>query len=336
MSIIFMDGFDLYPTIASMNRRGYNSPTSTLQTGRFSGQCWRTDFNSNSMYRSIGASLDNIAVGFAWRISNLANLTTGKSIIHFYNGGGGATTICKLGATVDGRLVFGRGDFTTNKICESASGIITANTWYYIELELVRATGSGGSINVYLDGALVANLGSTNTGSAAIDAYGFNTEGMAATADFDDMYICNVATKLGEMRIETLRPTADTATKDFSRSTGADNFALIDETLWNDDTDYTFSSTAAQKDLFDLANLSSSPLSVKAVQPLMLARKDDAATRQLRHNMKNGATTTNGTTRNLAASYVPYLDIYETNPDTAAAWTGSDVNATQLGYELVS
>jgi len=336
MAIIFTEGFDLYASTTQMQRRGYNVPTASLQTGRFSGQCWRGDFNAASLIRALGGSYNNLSFGFAFLVSNLANASTGKSIISLYNGGGAGTVVCKLGADNAGKLIFGRTDFTTNKICESAAGVIVANTWAYIEFELVRATGSGGSVNVYCNGALVANLGSTNTGASSIDAYTFNSEGWTATAQYDDMYITDAATKLGEMRIETLVPTADTATKDWTRSTGADNYANVDDATMDDDTTYNSSSTAAQKDLFDMANLSSTPASVKAVVPILVARKDNAATRTARTNLKSGATTANGTTRNLGASYQLFEQIYETNPDTAAAWTGAEVNGMQLGYELVA
>jgi hypothetical protein len=69
---------------------------------------------------------------------------------------------------------------------------------------------------------------------------------------------------------------------------------------------------------------------------LMVGRKDDAAARQLRTKLKSGMTTANGTTQGMATSYLPYGDLYETDPDTTTAWTPSGVNAMHVGIEVVS
>jgi hypothetical protein len=68
----------------------------------------------------------------------------------------------------------------------------------------------------------------------------------------------------------------------------------------------------------------------------MVARKDDAEGRQVRTKLKSGTTTADGTTRGMATSYLAYGDLYETDPDTAIAWTPSGVNAMQVGIEVVS
>jgi hypothetical protein len=58
--------------------------------------------------------------------------------------------------------------------------------------------------------------------------------------------------------------------------------------------------------------------------------------RQARTKLKSGTTTADGTTQGIATSYLPYGDLYETDPDTAMAWTPSGVNTVQVGIEVVS
>jgi hypothetical protein len=337
MAIIFMDGFDMY-TQSTVARKGYGgtpgSPNN-VDTGRFSGQSWKADSNANPMTTPTFTAIDSIAIGFAYQQQNVnSNYSTGKAMMTFRNG---STEICKLGVDQNGALKFGRGDFTTNNVCSSSNGAIVAGAWNYIEVELVRATGSGGSVNVYLNGALVANASSTNTGASSIDNIAITTEAASSGNRWiDDFYIVNTNTKLGECKIETLRPTADTAQKDWTPNSGANNYSRVNNTTFDDDTSYNADATVGHKDLFDLADLSSTPSSIKAVQTVFVARKDDATTRTARVNMKNGSTTTNGTTRSMASTYGLWNDIYETNPDTSAAFTASNVNAMQLGYEVVS
>ena len=56
----------------------------------------------------------------------------------------------------------------------------------------------------------------------------------------------------------------------------------------------------------------------------------------MRCKVKSGAATADGTPHALTASYVYYRDIFETDPDTAAAWTSAGVDAVQIGPEVVT
>ena len=105
-------------------------------------------------------------------------------------------------------------------------------------------------------------------------------------------------------------------------------------TTVNGDTDYIASGTVGDLDLYEVGDLPFTPDSIHAVQVTMCARKDDAATREVRSKVKSGAATASGATH--AASYVYYQDIFETDPGTAAAWTAGGVNAIQIGPEVVT
>lgn len=334
MALVFMDGFDLYASASEMQRRGWvlgSASPNTMQTGRFGGRAFSLSNGNNIlMFQPITAT-DAFAIGFAFKTDNVGSFGAGGGeILQFRNG---ATTILKLAIINNGRIALGRTDVTSTLICQSAINTIASNTWYYVELEITRHA-SAGVATIYVNGVNVATASGANTGASIIDSFGMN--GGFTNVYYDDLYVTNTAAKLGECRIETLRPTVDTATKDFTRSAGANNFDNVDDVQTDDDTTYNFSGTVGHKDLFDLANLSSTPLTVLAVQPILCAKKDNSATRQIRHNMKNGVTTTNGTTRNLSGSYLYYADIYVLNPDTAAAFDGTAVNAMQLGYEVVA
>jgi hypothetical protein len=339
MSIILVEGFDTYTALADAALGGWNgSPTGNVSvvTGRFAGKATRIgNFNSVPYSRGLAATaINNLSAGFAFRTDNLASRSaTGNLLFGLYNG---STLVCGVYLTSAGQLRFGRTDSSGNNIVSSASALISINTWYYIEFELVRASGSGGSVTVYLDGTSVATLGSTNTGASAIDGIGL--VGAVGNTDFDDLYVTNAAARLGTgpLWIETIYPTGDTAEKDFSRSAGSDNYAMVDEAQSDGDSTYTSSSTPGAYDLFDFGNLSSIPSVIYAVVPTFAARKDDATVRTMRTKHKSGATTTDGTSRGIAASYQFFTQIYETNPATLGAYTNSDVSNLQVGYELVS
>jgi hypothetical protein len=176
-----------------------------------------------------------------------------------------------------------------------------------------------------------------NTGSSSIDAVVLSSDGSFSTQRiYDDLYMTNTATRVGERRIDVLRPSADTAQKDWTPSTGTNNSALVDDTTFNDDTDYVSASTVGNKDLYDIGNLGFTPAAITALQVTYRARKDDATTREIRANVKSGSTTANGATKGMTTSYQTFFDIYETDPATSAAWTTSAVNALQIGPEVVT
>jgi hypothetical protein len=339
MSILMVEGFDLYNALADASLGGWNgSPTGNVSviSGRFAGKAVRVgNFNSVPYGRGFAVTaINNMSMGFAFRVDNLASRSaTGNLLLGLYNVG---TLVCGVYLTSGGQIRFGRTDSSGNNIVSSASGVVVVNTWYYLEFELVRATGSGGSVTVYLDGTSIATLGSTNTGASAIDNIGL--VGAVGNTDFDDLYVTNAASRLGSgpLWVETIYPTGDTAEKDFARSAGSDNYAMVDEAVADGDTTYNVSSTPGHYDLFDFGGLSTIPSVIYAVVPTFSARKDDGTPRTVRTKHKSGATTTDGTSRGIAASYQFFTQIYEVNPTTAGAYTNSDVSNLQVGYELVS
>ena len=340
MAIQFMDGFDLYNVIADFALKpGVNQPSGALQLispGRFGGRAMESSFFQNAICDVVLGSGNTKSVGFAYRMDTVANCTTGAAFLYF-RGTGGTVDVCKLGVDVNGALVMGRGDFTTNKICNSANGVIVANTWAYIEIELTRSA-TVGAVTVYVNGVSVCAASAANTGAVAVDSIRWGLgpiAGANATRDTDDFYITDTATRLGESRIDVLRPSADTATADWTPLSGT-RASNVDDTTQDGDTTYVSDATVGHKDLYDVANLPISPTTVRAVQTILFARKDDAALRQIRNNLKSGTTAANGTTRTLGSSYAMFTDLYELDPNTAAAWTGTTVNAAQLGLELVT
>lgn len=345
MTVVWVDGFDLYDgTNAKLSHRYADTSADSStgnHTGRFTGsKSVQLNFGITSTSRLTVpvSSGDNWSVGVAVNpqgVNSLAGITAaGDGFIYFMNG---ATVIAKLGIKSNGSLICGRADFTTNVIgAASATGILTVGNFTFIEAEFTR-NGSTGVFNVYANGALILSNTGANTGASSIDNIALQNPSGSDGVTVDDWYIASGATRLGECRVQTLMPSADTATKQWAASTGTNHAALVDEIPSNGDSDYIFDSTVGNKDLFDVADLADIPLTIHAVQPLIVARKDDATLREIRTNMKNGSTTTNGTTRTMGSGYKIWADPLQlVNPDTAAAWTVSNINAMQLGVETVT
>jgi len=334
MPLLFFDGFDMYQSNTQPAMRGWAGAVinGISDAGRFgTSRAISILGNGNDLTQSLTAS-STVSVGFALKTAAVSSLAaTGGELFRFLNG---TTLQCKVGIKSDGSLVTGRGDFTTNNIGTSAAGLITSGAWNYIEIELTRNAATG-ILKVWLNGTLVINSTNVNTGASNIDKVAL-AGASSSNHTFDDFYLTNDATRLGERRVDYLPPSADTATEDWTPSTGTNSAALLDEIPMNNDTDYVSSATVGHKDLFDMTNLSSTPTVIDGVQTVLAARKDDAATRDVRTNFKSGTTTVNGTTRAMSAGYVISSDLYLLDPDTGAAWTAAGVNASQLGFEVVT
>lgn len=336
MSLVWFEGFDTLADDVSdtdLQLVGYRLSGGMLISSsvpRFAGSRYLEVGSSAQIRLTLPGTTDNISVGFAFR-TNGPGGASGTSIFEFQTAAD--ALVCMLGLDSNMALRFGRGDFTTNNIGTTANNVIVANTWHYIEIECVRSA-TVGQVRIWVDGVQVLTLTNQNTGATIFGVTSFRG---IVFGLFDDYYICNTATEhKGDCRVETLMPNADTATKDFGRSTGTDNFALVDEKPENGDTDYLTAATVGNKDLYDCGNLSSTPSAIHAVQTEMFARKDDAVARAVRVNIKSGATTSNGATKAMATTYTVSRNLLLVDPNTSAAWAAAAVNAAQIGPEVVT
>lgn len=339
MGIVFIDGFDLYADSSQFARRYALTNSAALAAGRFgSGKCLSIQQNNGfSLARSFTAT-DDLVVGFAFRAkgTGLSGASTGRDLFRIRNG---TTNIGFFGYDSAGRMKYTLSNYST-PLAQSDVDVVADGVWNYIELKLHRATGTGGSVDILVNGVSVASATGINTGSSSIDniqaSSGTNTSSSDNSMQYDDLYIRNDLTLLGPSRVDTLRPSADTAQKDWTPSAGSDNYAMVNDATYDDST-YVSASGPGDLDLYDFDNMGFNPDSIHAVQALYTASKDDVTARTVRSSVLSGATTANGATVAPGdTGFAVYTDIYEQDPATSAAWDTSGVNALQAGIEVVS
>lgn len=344
MGITWIDGFDLYAAsgVQPDNAGRYTSNVTNhpgVTTGRFGGQA--LDFKANNgLEFYFGAGLtggkNTVTIGFAIKFNGSAlPADANRRIVWFQNG---STVVATLSVDVDGTVKFYRGDNSTLLI-NSAAGAITSGNWAYLEVAFTR-NASTGSAEIKVNGTTVAGpTGSLNTGADAIDRIRLvrvQSLGGSDTINIDDLYVKDdVSSFLGDCRVETIRPSAETADQDWTPSTGTDNSANVDDTTTDGDSTYNSAANAGDKDIYDLANLSTTPATIHAVQPTMVARKDDATTRTVACRVKSDASV-DGATHTMASGYQVFADVVELDPDGGIAWTAAAVNAAQLEIEVIS
>lgn len=331
---IISDGFDLYNDGFPVTRRWSMGQYAdfSAQPGRFGGQGVRgkaeypLTIGTPSGDRSIGA------FGFAYKIERYS---TSSAMICSLFDGLNEQLMLKL-SQGGGISVFRNGQYGA-KIADSAGGSVLPNAWTYIECEY-KIDDSLGYVRLWCNGVQVLNVSNLNTmGSSKVA----NTFGFRGPYDifayFDDFYFNSEGTRLGELKIETIRPTADTATKDFVSNLGGANFEAVDDTTTDLDTSYVSSNTVGAKDYYDMGNIAGNPSTIIGVVPVAIARKDDAGTRTISLNIKSDGSEAKSSELGLSSDYSMVVgDMVAVDPKTGAAWTPAGVNAAQLGIEVKS
>lgn len=340
MAILFTEGFDSYNTTTGLNL--LTRWTSSSLPNNFSTT--RTPFNyGKSYFLSATTSVfcvsptftatPTITLGCNVYLTTLTNTTTAWALFEFISSG---TSQGWLHVMNDGTVQYSRG----NNVAIARSTTLRkfkVATWQYIELS-VSISDTVGTVRVDLDGETILNVSNLDT-----------RNGVPTTVDqvrigsnngdfpyFDDLYVSDSITPLGPQRIYTLKPTADTAQKQWLPLSGTDNFAMVDDSPIDGDATYVSGSAIGDFDLYDLENYTPVTATVNAVNQLVWARKTDATTRTMNLTTKSGSTTTDSAAITLLTSYAGYSRIYNTDPNTSAAWTISGINALQIGQKVAS
>jgi hypothetical protein len=213
--------------------------------------------------------------------------------------------------------------------------------WHHIEVE--AKYNNTGSLKVWIDGILQINTGSVdtfNSGTPATTNIAVASVPNTMTFLIDDLVIWDeigtdfVLAPMGEHRILTRYPSADTAQKQFTASTGTDNYAMVDDAGMHDgDTTYVQSTTIGHEDLYDVTDMGVTPLSIFAVAVNTRAKKTDTGAVTMKNHLKSGATDSAGAAAVLSGSYAQYADYYGKDPNGTIAWTAAAVDAAQIGFK---
>jgi hypothetical protein len=331
--LLFMDGFDHYTTLANKwpTASGYIISSAA---GRNGTSGLRRN-GGNAIIRVPLSPTPTIIVGFTFLYTDAGPLVPLGNIDE--SGIGHLRIDLATGGFI--RVIRN----ATGTALGTSTGALLPGVRYFVE---IKATihDTAGSVEVRVDGATwlqLTNVDTRNGGTGVVDTFGFGAaQGGAIQTDYDDLYICDNSGAsnndfLGDVKVETLRPTGSGAHTDFTPSAGS-NWQNVDDAAPNDDTDYNSSAVAGARDSFAMSDLATSQGSVKAVQQMTRLRKDDAGTRTARASLRVGATDYDGAGQSVQDTYVSRLRVVEQNPATSAPWTISDVNALEAGYELVS
>jgi hypothetical protein len=342
MALRFIDGFDHYNSAilrASTKWNCFGVPTISATGGRRSSGALYCDGNMG-----VSKTLDNQQtwiVGFAYYCT--AYGASNATLVSFYDS---ATTQCGLYINAVGNLKFYRGDKFGTALGTSAN-TIQLNTWNYIECK-VKIANSGGTVEVRVNGSStgwlsLSGLDTCSNANEYANIIRLSYPDYDSTKYYDDVYIADITGAsnndfLGDVRVDAYYPTGNGTYSQFvgSDSDSTDNYLHLDETSPDNDATYVQSATVGHKDTYAFGDMTHTPSAIFGVQIVPDVKKDDDGARTGRTCLISGATESPGTAQAISTSYVMWPEIYNTDPNTSAAWTKANFNAIEAGYEIAS
>jgi hypothetical protein len=352
MALVFADGFDHY-LYRDILKKWTGQTSGTVGTSVIAADFARPPggmginllegSTARGFYKTLSATHASFVCGFAINFTAGAPTNTSAPFWAVWDSSAaiGATAQLGLRGDAGGHLVLYSN--TTGTILATSTNTFSGNVWYHIE---IKATihNTAGAYEVRVNGSSVGWIPAASskntrqhTTNAYIDSVGFMAPGIT-TAYLDDFYFLSSASPnndfLGPIKVMTAFPAG---AGNYAQWVGnfASNFTNTQELAGDGDNTFNQSATANQIDTFGFDDMPTG--TIIAVQDVMMARQDAGAARVVRTKFRSGGGSDySGTSFNMAGSYQFHCDPRDVDPATSSAYTVTNFNAQERGYELVS
>lgn len=344
MTIEYMESFDVAGSLAELRAKAGGTVEGTLLTtaGINGGGALALGTSNGTVLSSLLPTTPTyVSVAF-WN-KQLTTLPSSNALVQI-----GSTTTLPTSQISNGSTHLGF-IFITGGILQCYMGgalvdtitpaqhNITTDVWQHIEMRLyIDAVGVA---ELYVDGILVYSFAG-DTADASSLAYNFCIAGTGTSTNryVDDVVVIAAPSALpaviGQHVIQAQVPTGAGTN---SAWTGA--YTDVDDpflTVSDGDTTYITSTTLNAKSDFAIAALAITPTTILGIQTSVETRKTDAGTKGVTPYIISNVTTSAGVEVPATEAYLYASTIYNTDPDTAAAWTEAGVNAIKVGVEITT
>jgi hypothetical protein len=330
MAILFMDGFDNTATSTHKWTSGGFTYGNTSPSTRFGTGKWGA-YSTSALSKSLPTNYATLHCGAAVyftgaNIPQIAFQDAGSIQVDVIINTNGSISVRRGGSTVLGT---------------TAPGLVPNNSWNHIGFKST-INNTTGTYDVWLNGVNVLTGTGANTRFTSNNyANQFSLGTVSGVVYFDDVYVGDTSGSapgndfIGDTRIDTQYPNGAGNYAQWTPSTGF-NWQNVDETPPNGDTDYNSVATVGHIDSFTPTSVVPLTGVVYARQVNIYARKDDAATRKIAPLFRHSGADNVGADMVMPSSYAMFLQVFEQNPATTAAWTVSDCNNDEIGYKVTA
>jgi len=223
---------------------------------------------------------------------------------------------------------------SAGSLLATGSTALAQDTWYRIELMV--GTGASANWAVQLNGVTEisgsgASLNASNNGRLFL---GKVTDVSSQSVDFFyDDFAMDDAGYPGEGKIVRLVPNANGSTMQWTTGTGSSNYLEVDDVPMGVGSYVKNTGAANEVALFDLTDSATAGISgtIHAIRPEIQARLDATGTSAFSLRTRSGSTNSDLGTNALTTGGTYLSTIYALDPDTAAAWTTSGIDALEVG-----
>lgn len=359
MALLFADSFDTYAT--SDFTQVWTQIITTLSgnptigaTGRRSTNGLRFPNVSSDECKPVAITLapadSTFIVGFAFKQtgafgnytinSNLSIFTSSagsgsSQLIHVRTSG---TTHLVFRIKTNGQIEVLRGDGT---LLGSTTAALQVGVFAYLEFK-GTIDNSTGAVDIRINSASVLSLTGVDTQNGATATWdeiviGKMANADAITLDIDDLYVCDGSGGasddfLGDVAVDAIYPNGAGTHSDGTPSTGSDQYAVVDETPMNGDTDYNTLAAVSDRDSFAFPNAPVASATILGVQVKIQARLDSGGTAGLKASTRIGGTDYDGAESAVGGSYAVHRQIWDVKPSDSTPWVDTDINAAEFGY----
>jgi hypothetical protein len=361
MALIFYEGFDTYNSLTELrSARPYVDPGYYVA---FSGY---PNFQTNE--GRFGGKSFGGGYWVYWGLINITSFTTDtelytgravklpindEGLICFYGNVGG-TNSPDVYVTVSAGVIYAYyvNSGGTNILLGQSSIRFQYNIWHYIEARCKMSTDnttSDGIVEVWLNNEKIISNTScvTKKSNTSTTWLGINFSSATVTNGGewrnDDIYITDTTgpapwnTRLGDIRIASIVPSADVGANTGTPSTGSTHWGVIDELPYNTSDYLTIPNSSGNAEKFAHAPIPTVPSKIFSISSSMYVLKSDVGSANIRSILVSNTSgyQSNANTTYLNTNYTRYVDVFDKNPETGNTWTSGEFSNTLIGVEVV-
>lgn len=348
MACVWIEGFESHRLSTQFARKyASQSGNMTLASGRVFGNAGGVQ-SAVMVTPSIGSG-NTFVIGYGCRFtSHSTAVNSGNQGLYIETGPNEQCHI-EIESTISLgiRFLLKRGATTV-----ATSSYFDFGVWHYFEWVITVRDGTDGAYELRHNGVQdISNTGVNlaDNGTDGWDIFAFRyTSNVSTTLRYDDMYVCDgTGSKnndfLGPSVVEEVEVTANGATNDWGDSGGGVNSNNVDDSGGSSPDDvgtggYINSDVNTDLDLFEMSDLVNITGTIHAVQLGLQMAMGAAGTRTVKAKYRDPDTTVvDGASHVIdSTTYDEFTEVFDDNPNSAAAWDVADIDDGQFGVEVVS
>lgn len=348
MACVWIEGMESHK-LGTQFARKYAS-----QSGNFAQKSGRVFGNAGGTQSTVLVtppigSGNTIVIGYGFKyVSHLTSPNTGNQGVY-----------CETGADeqfhIETESTSGTGfrfHLKRGATIVATSSYFDFGVWHYFEWKVTVRTGVNGAYELRHNG--VADISGSGVdladdGTDGWDTFAWRyTSNASNTIHYDDCYVCDgTGAKnndfLGPSIVEVAEVNADGTTNNWTNNGTGANYTSVDDVGSSNPDDVgaggtNGSDTNAQQDLYNLTDLTQITGTIHAVQLGVQLGMAAAGTRTVKTKYRDPDTTVVDGDSHVVDSTVfdEFTQVFDNNPNTAAAWDVTDIDDGQFGVEVVS